>query len=99
MADRYNGLLDIDDDDFIMPSPKKKFYDIVYNANRNLVEKELDEFFKKYVALENMLVEKGYDFEQLDSLAEAEVLKDMEIDNKKNSLYIDLVGKIVTQNE
>jgi hypothetical protein len=99
MNERFNAVLTMDEEDIIMSSPSKRFYDIVYNANKNLVEKEVDELLKRYIALENLLEKEGYDLDTLNHKLDAEILSDAELENKKNSLYIELTGKIVTQNE
>jgi hypothetical protein len=99
MEDKYNGLLSIDEDDIFTSSPKKKFFDIVYTANRHLVEKEVDHMLLRFIALENLLAKEGYDLDKLEKIVDGEMMLDAEMEHKKNSLYIELVGKIVTQNE
>lgn len=99
MDNRFNGLLDMDEDDIFMSSPKKKFFDIVYNANRNLVVNEIDEFLLRYIAMENLLSKAGYDIDKLSPILKSEIFNDSDMETKKNSLYIELTGKIITQNE
>lgn len=85
-----------DEDDILTGSPKSKFFDIVFNANRNLVSLKLEEILEKYVAMEQILganskneqdIQK-YIFENPDL-----------IHQHTNNLYIDLSGDILSQNE
>jgi len=41
-----------DEDDVFMGSPKSKFFDIIYNANRNLVELELEVLIERMACME-----------------------------------------------
>jgi len=50
-------LFEDEEDIFSGGSPKKKFFDIVYNANRNLVELELDRLVEHLCLMEIILEE------------------------------------------
>lgn len=88
-----------DEDDIFQGSPKSKFLDIVYNANRDLVQNELERLMTRMAAMELMLQEAhGED-------AIERILKTMqferadEIDMMAKNLYIISVGNVLTQNE
>jgi hypothetical protein len=87
-----------DEDDIFMGSPKSKFLDIVFNANRGVVEHELERIMERMAILELMLnvedvegLEKKvfqYGFEHRDT-----------VDTKVKSLYLECMGNVVTQCE
>ena len=88
-----------DEDVFSGGSPKKKFFDIVYGANKNLVEDELDKLFHRFAAAERLLEEHGLDEKLEQKVASLDYEFDSHVDNIKTSLYIEIVGSIVSRNE
>ena len=69
-------------------SPRKKFYEIMFVANRNIVTEEIDRLLTKLALYE----EKFGDIDIPYLLSE-------NIDDIKNDYYISSVAKIVSQNE
>ncbi len=92
-------FFDDEDDIFTGGSPKAKFFDIVYNANRNLVENELDKLVTRLCALEELLEEKMGEDEMEEELKKMCYLPSEELENAKASKYIELTANILTQNE
>ena len=90
-----------DEDDFFVGSPRSKFFDIMFNANRNLVEDTLEKHVERHAAIEILLnkfiEEKGLDLEAEITTIRAE--KQDEIHNAKIDFFIATVGDILTQNE
>lgn len=90
-----------DEDDFFVGSPKSKFFDIMFNANKNLVEDALVKHIERHVAMEMILEklaeENGLNLEAEISTIRAE--KQDEIHNAKVDFFISTVGDILTQNE
>ena len=88
-----------DEDMFSGGSPKQKFYDILSVANKNLVEDELDKLFSRFAAAEKLLEEHGLE-EKLESKVNSLNYEfDEDVENIKKSLYIEIVGSIVSRNE
>jgi len=91
-------LFEDTEDIFSGGSPKAKFYEILHTANKNLVEDELDKLFSRLAVAEKLIEEQG-----LEKIYEQKVATeynfDDSIENIKNSLYIEIVGFIVTRNE
>lgn len=90
-----------DEDDFFVGSPKSKFFDIMFNANKNLVEDALEKHIERHVAME-MLLERmaekdGFDVEV--EISTISVEKQDDIYNAKRDFFIATVGDILTQNE
>lgn len=85
-----------DEDDILTGSVKSKFFDIVFNANRNLVALRLEQIVEKYVAMEQILEELGKTDQDIQSYIFTN--QDM-IHKDTNNLYIELSGDILSQNE
>jgi len=86
-----------DDDDAFVGTPKSNYFSIAKTANQNIVEMELEKMFRRFAIAEKMLEERGLD-EEHEKLITALVV-DSEIDERTNSIFIELVGNIVTQCE
>jgi hypothetical protein len=95
---KYEALF-IDEDDVFLGSPKKKFFDIMYNANRNLVEDKIDTLLAQMVVMEDLLEEQGITYDQIKNKVYQKTVEDKDFEDKKTSMYIQLTGEIVTQNE
>jgi len=86
-----------DEDDAFVGTPKSNYFSIVKTANQNIVEMEIEKMFRRFAIAEKMLEERGLD-EEHEKLIRALVI-DEEIDDRTNSIFIELVGNIVTQCE
>ena len=89
-----------EDDEILGGLPKSRFLDILFHANRNVVEGEIEKMVEWMAALELIVEEKcGLDVEK----EVANVLYDEEkrakLEQKVNSLYIEYMGKILSQSE
>ena len=86
-----------DDDDFMMTTPKDNYFSISKTANQNIVEMELEKMFQKVAIAEKIMEEKGLE-EEHERLLRAMVI-DKELEDRTNSIFIELVSNIVTQCE
>jgi len=86
-----------EDDGMFMGTPKSKFFDIVFNANRNLVENELEDIIERMCLLEMIAEESVENLEQ--KLAEVKFSQSEELEAKKFDAFINSTGNILTQNE
>ncbi|WP_024953994.1 DUF2018 family protein [Sulfurospirillum arcachonense] len=90
-----------DEDDFFVGSPRSKFFDILFNANKNLVQDALEKHVERHVAMEMILeklaLKEGIDIETEISIIRSE--KQDDIHNAKVDFFISTVGDILTQNE
>jgi len=90
-----------DEDDFFVGSPKSKFFDIMFNANRNLVEDALEKHIERHVAIE-MILDKLAEEKGMNLEAEiSNILMENQdgIHHAKMDFFISTVGDILTQNE
>ena len=85
------------DDDAFVGTPKSNYFNVARTANQNIVEMELEKMLRRFAVAEKILEEKGLD-EEYERLIKATLI-DTEIDDRVNSLFIELVGNIVTQCE
>jgi len=88
-----------DDDDYMMTTPKENFFQILRTANQNIVENELEKLIERLAVAERVLEEKGLDEEYETQVRALPMTDPEEIGNRKNSLFIETVGNIVTQCE
>ena len=94
---KYAALFE-DADDVFLGSPRSKFLDIVYTANRNLVEEQLDKMVSKMAQMEILLEDKMGDYWDRE-LTTNSFERSTEVEQKIKSLYIEFTGEIVTRNE
>ncbi len=88
-----------DEDDFFMGSPKSKFFDILFNANRELVKTKLLELVDRYCAME-LLLEREMGEEATEHAIRTTLFEEPDaILHRNNDLFIATVGEILTQNE
>lgn len=83
--------------DFWGRTPQSSYFEIAKTANQNVVEQEIEAVFRRLAVAERMLEERGLDNE-LESEIHRTVV-DEDIDGRTASVFIDLVGRIVTQCE
>ena len=89
-----------DEDDYFVGSPKSKFFDIVFNANRSLVEGSISNMAERYSAMEILLEEFIPDEMELEyCINEIQINQADEIIQKSNNLYIVATGEVLTQHE
>jgi ribosome assembly protein YihI (activator of Der GTPase) len=91
---------DEDEDALFGGSPKKKYFDVIFNANRNLVEQALSDNLKRIAVLESLLTDRLQDGEDIDRLIQNYVVENMdEVEKDLIDAYITGMGDILTQNE
>jgi hypothetical protein len=95
------GIFEDDDEDYGMDfmgrSPKSTYFETARTANQNIVEQELEKMLRRLAVAEKMLEERGLD-EELDTQIRGLVI-DKDIDGRVDSIFIELMGNIVTQCE
>jgi hypothetical protein len=91
-------LLNIDENDILTGSPRSKFFDTIFNANRNLVEDVLEQNLERYAAMEHILKEHfGDDAEMM--IQELSYDSQTIIEDGKNDIFIKIVGEILSMHE
>ena len=87
-----------DEDDIFMGSPKSKFMDVVFNANNDIVRQELEIFIDKVAAMELMLLRHvGDDIDR--EVKRFTISNQSDVDTKAKSLYVELMGAVLSQSE
>jgi len=93
----YAALFE-DEDDIFGGSPRSKFMDVVFNANNDIVRQELERFIEKVAVMELMLEEQvGEDIDRAVENYKAAHLD--EVSMKTKSLYVELMGAVLSQSE
>ena len=92
---------DFNNDDIFAGNPKDTFFDIVYNANRNLVELEIEDLVEKLLICEELLKEAtGISDEEVEKRVLSYKHSNMDkLETLKMNEFIHLTGSIVTKNE
>jgi len=79
-------------------TPKDKFEDIIFNANRNIVSKKLDLLIEEKAIIELLLEEKIVD--DLDKLINQYKFNNLDkVEARMNDLYIETTANILTECE
>jgi len=86
-----------DREDFWGRSPQSSYFEIAKTANQNIVEQELEKVFRRLAVAEKMLEDRDLDEEHERQISALVI--DKEIDDRTATVFIDLVGAIVTQCE
>ncbi|MFA7354713.1 MAG: DUF2018 family protein [Sulfurimonadaceae bacterium] len=91
------GLFE-DEDDIFVGSPKSKLMDVIFNANNDVVRYELEKFIDRTAAMELLIANRlGEDLDkELKSFMRS---NGDEVENYAKSLYIELMGAILSQSE
>jgi hypothetical protein len=88
-----------EDDDYMVTSPAENFFGIIHNANKDLVNFNLEKLVERLAMSEKMLEERGLE-DELDNLLKSFPFENTaEWDNRKNSIFIETVGAIVSNQE
>ena len=91
----YSALFE-DEDDIFGGSPRSKFFDVIYNANRDLCKVELEKLVYRLAALE-LLAQEHYGDDVDAKVNELRHTKASELDTEAKNIYIEFVGDIVSQ--
>ncbi len=90
----------MEDDDLFGGSPQKKYFDIIFNANRNLVEEELSRNLEKLAAYELLFEEMMGEDKDIMQILQNYIWENPEkVKEKQTSLFIEGMGDILTKNE
>lgn len=85
-----------DEDDIFMGSPKSKFFDVVGQASKDIVEDELDKIIEKLAALELIVSQdKDEDFDVNEYIKEFTKENFENVNGMKKGLYIEFTGEII----
>jgi len=87
-----------DEDDIFMGSPKSKFFDILFNANKDLVKEKMLQIVERYNAME-LLLEETLTSDVHHAINSVLMERADEIMERNNDFFIATVGEILTQNE
>lgn len=75
-------------------SPYQKFYEVLQNGGSGAVEKTMEGFITRYIAMQELLERSGVSEEKIE-LFEGE--NGFLIEKSKNDVYIELTAKILGQ--
>jgi len=79
-------------------TPKDKFFEIMFHANRNLVIEELEKVFERLAALE-ILAEKCYGDKVEEKINEVIFNESEKLEEEEMDFYLHTMSNILTKNE
>ncbi len=87
-----------DDDDIFFGSPKSKFFDILEQTHRDLVEDEIDKVIEKLAILELIISQdKDEDFDINSYLQDFKEKNEEDVNSMKKGLYMEFSGEIISR--
>lgn len=93
---KYKDWFTEDDDDIFFGSPKSKFFDILEQTHRDLVEDEIDKVIEKLAILELIISQdKDEDFDINSYLEEFKKMNLEDVNSMKKGLYMEFSGEII----
>jgi Trp operon repressor len=87
------------DDDFMNMSPKDKLFEIIFTANKDVVENELQNIFNRLTVMEKLLEEKMGEDELEQKVNETIYGGSMEFEQETVNFAMGLMAKILSQAE
>ncbi len=94
----YSALFE-DEEDIFGGSPRSKFMDVVFNANNDIVRQELEILIEKAATMELML-EEQLGTENIESAILQYKMSHLdELNNTKKSIFVEIMGSILSQSE
>jgi len=93
----YEALFE-DEEDIFGGSPKSKFMDVAFNANNDIVRQELALFIEKAATME-MMLEKYVGEDVNEAVKQHYFANQDDCDTKVKSIYIEIMGSILSQSE
>ncbi len=94
----YEALFE-DEDDIFGGSPRSKFMDVMFNANRNIAQEELAALVERMAAME-VLLSKQMDEEALERAVKQVQFEEADaVGDTAKSIYIETMGHILSQSE
>jgi hypothetical protein len=89
-----------EDDDLFGGTAEKKYFDIIFNANRSVVENALSDNLRRMNALEALVEERLGENEELEALVRSYLASNIErAEDELKNAYIAGMGDILTQAE
>ncbi len=87
-----------DEDDIFFGSPKSKFFDILEQTHKDLIEDEIDKIFEKLAILELIVSkDKDEDFDVNYYLEDFKEKNQEEVNSMKKGLYMEVSGEIISR--
>ena len=94
----YEALFE-DEGDIFGGSPRSKFMDVVFNANRSVAENELQKLVERLAAVEKLLGESMDDTALERRIKQLQFEEADAVDALSKEIYIEAMGSILSQSE
>ncbi|WP_345971086.1 DUF2018 family protein [Sulfurimonas sp. HSL1-6] len=94
----YEALFE-DEGDMFSGSPRSKFMDVIFNANRSVAEGELQRLIERLAAMEKILSESMDDATLERTIKQLQFEEADTINAMAKELYIESMGNVLSQSE
>ncbi|UFS63442.1 DUF2018 family protein [Sulfurimonas sp. HSL-3221] len=94
----YEALFE-DEGDMFSGSPRSKFMDVIFNANRSVAEGELQRLIERLAAMEKILSESMDDATLERTIKQLQFEEADAINAMAKELYIESMGNVLSQSE
>ena len=85
-----------DEDDIFMGSPKSRFFDVIREASKEVVEDEIDKIIEKLAVLEMIVsADKDANFDINEYIKEYMLENSEKVKAMKKGLYVEFTGEII----
>lgn len=91
-------MFEIDENDILVGSPKSKFFDMVFYANKNIIKEKLESKIEEFAAMELILTQ-TFGEEYLLKVKQAIQGNKEDIENYKNDFFINFMQDVLTEHE
>lgn len=81
--------------DIFEGTPRDKFFDIMFNANRNLIEEEITKLLMKLISYEEICAKQGISEDEVAIYANEK----LDFTDELNDKFIELTANILSANE
>ncbi len=96
---RFAALFE-DEDDVFLGSPKSKFFDVVFNANNDVAQFELEEMVNRMATMELLLEEQMGSLEEIENkIQDYKFSRADDIEAHAKNTYIVYMGAILSKSE
>lgn len=90
----YHTLFE-DDEDVIAGSPRKRYWDILGQTEKDKVENEFDKIIAKIATMEKMLMERYHEDELDNAVSVYGIMNEEEVEVHKKNLYLEYGAKLI----
>lgn len=91
-------MFEIDENDVLVGSPKSKFFDTIFNANKNIIKNKIELMIEEHAAME-IILNQVFGEEYLLKIKQMMQNNTEDIENYKNDFFINFMQNVMSEHE